>query len=41
MYIYLLKNAHAQNGENAVKAGRQAEPPLYDGALKDEFEDLI
>ena len=30
MYIYLLKNAHAQNGENAVKAGRQAEPPLYD-----------
>ena len=29
MHIYLLKDAHAENGENAVNAGLQAEPPLY------------
>ena len=30
MYLHLLKHAHAQNGENAVKASCQAESPLYD-----------
>jgi hypothetical protein len=29
MHIHLLKDAHAQNGENAVNAGLQAELPLY------------